>query len=50
MTLSAQSNLDFQAELDSQLHENIPGIMVAVICNDKNIDWSGASGFTDKVH
>lgn len=50
MTLSAQSNLDFQAELDSQLHENIPGIMVAVICNDKNIDWSGASGYTDKVH
>jgi D-alanyl-D-alanine carboxypeptidase len=50
MTLSAQSNFNFQADIDSQIHENIPGVLVTVISKENIIDWSGASGFTDKVH
>jgi len=50
ITMRAQSNLHFQAELDSQINENIPGVLVTVISKEKQIDWSGASGFTDKVH
>ena len=48
--MRAQSNLHFQAELDSQINENIPGVLLTVISKEKQIDWSGASGFTDKVH
>ncbi|MFZ9976460.1 MAG: serine hydrolase domain-containing protein [Candidatus Kapaibacteriota bacterium] len=50
MTLSAQSNFNFQADIESQLHENIPGVLLTVISKEKEIDWSGASGYTDKVH
>lgn len=46
--LSAQSNLNFQVDLDSQITENIPGVLVTVICKEKQIDWSGASGYADK--
>ena len=46
--LSAQSNLNFQADLDSHINENIPGVLVTVICKEKQIDWSGASGYADK--
>ncbi len=33
----------FQADLDSQIHENMPGILATVISKEKKIDWSGAS-------
>jgi D-alanyl-D-alanine carboxypeptidase len=46
--LSAQSNLNFQADVDSQINENIPGVLVTVLCKEKEIDWSGASGYADK--
>lgn len=46
--LSAQSNLNFQADLDSQINENIPGVLLTIICKEKQIDWSGASGYADK--
>lgn len=46
--LSAQSNLNFQVDLDSQINENMPGVLVTVIHKEKQIDWSGASGFDDK--
>ncbi|HBS85558.1 MAG: hypothetical protein A2W91_17255 [Bacteroidetes bacterium GWF2_38_335] len=46
--LSAQSNLNFQADIDNQINENIPGVLVTVICKEKQIDWSGASGYADK--
>ncbi len=49
MTLSAQSNFNFQADIDSQIHENIPGVLLTVISKENEIDWSGASGFSDKV-
>lgn len=48
--LSAQSNLNFQADLDSQINEKMPGVLVTVICKEKQIDWSGASGYADKVN
>jgi D-alanyl-D-alanine carboxypeptidase len=48
LKLSAQNNLNFQTDLDAQLNENVPGVMVTVICNEKQIDWSGASGYADK--
>ena len=41
--MRAQSNLHFQAELDSQINENIPGVLLTVISKEKQIDWSGAS-------
>ncbi|PKP36076.1 MAG: hypothetical protein CVT98_09285, partial [Bacteroidetes bacterium HGW-Bacteroidetes-15] len=45
----ANNVLDFQSELDSQVNENMPGILVSVISNDNNIyaNWNGASGFSD---
>jgi len=46
--LSAQSNLNFQADLDSQINEKMPGVLVTVICKENQIDWSGASGYADK--
>lgn len=41
--------LDSQTELDDQVNENMPGILVSIIINDQNnyIEWSGASGFSD---
>lgn len=47
-TLHAQHILNFQADLDSQINENIPGVLVAVIGQEKQIDWRGASGYADK--
>ena len=38
----------FQSVLDSQIDENIPGILVTIISKEKNIQWSGASGYSDK--
>lgn len=46
--LSAQNNLNFQADLDSQINENMPGVLATVICHEKQIVWSGASGYADK--
>jgi D-alanyl-D-alanine carboxypeptidase len=46
--LSAQSNLNFKSYLDSQITENIPGVLLTAICKEKQIDWSGASGYADK--
>lgn len=40
--------LNFQSDLDSQVNENMPGILVSVISKDKKINWTGASGFSDK--
>lgn len=39
----------FQKELDDQVNKNMPGILVSVITNNKNIciNWNGASGFSD---
>lgn len=43
------NTLDFQQEFDSQVNENMPGILVSIITRDKNnyIEWSGASGLAD---
>jgi len=45
----ANNALDFQSELDDQINENMPGILVSIITNDKNnyLEWSGASGYAD---
>ncbi len=40
----------FQSALDSQINDNMPGILVTVISRDKNIEWSGASGYSDKMN
>jgi hypothetical protein len=37
-----------QSEPDSQIDENNPGILITIISKEKNIDWIGASGFSDK--
>lgn len=41
--------IDFQSELDRQVNEQMPGILVSIISNDRQIqiDWSGASGYSD---
>jgi D-alanyl-D-alanine carboxypeptidase len=41
-------NSELQSDLDSELIENIPGILVNITSVDNNISWSGASGFSDK--
>lgn len=45
----SENVLVLQTELDEQVNENMPGILVSVITNDTNnyINWSGASGFSD---
>lgn len=47
---AAQDVLQFQSIVDSQIDENIPGILVTIISKEKNIDWSGASGYSDKLN
>jgi D-alanyl-D-alanine carboxypeptidase len=47
-TSRAQSKQNFQTDLDSQINENIPGVLVAVIGKGKQIDWRGASGYADR--
>ncbi|MDX9694181.1 MAG: serine hydrolase domain-containing protein [Bacteroidales bacterium] len=45
----SENTISFQKELDEQVNENMPGISVSVITNDKNfyINWNGASGLSD---
>jgi D-alanyl-D-alanine carboxypeptidase len=45
---SKRNTLQFQAALDNQISDNMPGILVTVISKEKNTDWSGASGYSDK--
>jgi D-alanyl-D-alanine carboxypeptidase len=40
--------LDFQSDLDSQVNENMPGILATVISEERNIYWNGAAGYSDK--
>jgi D-alanyl-D-alanine carboxypeptidase len=47
---SSKAGSTFQPDLDSQINENMPGILVTVISKEKDIDWSGASGYSDKVN
>ena len=44
-----KNTISFQKELDDQVNENMPGILVSVITNDKKlcINWNGASGLSD---
>lgn len=45
----SEDAIAFQKELDAQVNEYNPGILISVITNDKNnyINWNGASGFSD---
>ena len=45
---SAPITSAFQSDIDSQVSESIPGILAAVVSKDRNIDWSGASGYSCK--
>ena len=45
---SAPITSAFQSDIDSQVSESMPGIMAAVVSRDRNIDWSGASGYSCK--
>jgi D-alanyl-D-alanine carboxypeptidase len=47
-TQSSATTLAFQKALDSQISENASGILASVISKDKNIVWSGASGYDNK--
>lgn len=38
----------YQAILDGELNESITGILVNITSPDKNLSWSGASGYSDK--
>lgn len=38
----------FQSALDSLIDDNTPGILVTIDSKEKNINWSAASGFSDK--
>jgi D-alanyl-D-alanine carboxypeptidase len=42
--------LNFQSDLDNQINENMPGLLVCVISKDSdiNLTWKGAAGFSDK--
>jgi D-alanyl-D-alanine carboxypeptidase len=46
---SALFTAKFQSELDNQINENIPGLIVSLISKEKKIAWSGASGYDDKL-
>lgn len=46
-TAPSQDPYGFQADLQVELTENMPGILVSVISQDKNIRWTGAAGFSD---
>ena len=43
----SNTNISFQDEADGQVNENMPGILVSVISQEKNIDWCGGSGYSD---
>lgn len=42
--------LNFQSDLEDQINENMPGLLVCVISKDSdiNLTWKGAAGFSDK--
>ena len=39
----------FQIALDSQLNENMPGILVSVDAKKYGLSWSGSAGYSDKA-
>ena len=39
---------EFQAEIDKEVNENMPGILIHIESPERNISWSGASGFSDR--
>ena len=47
---SGQQNLhkEFQKAIDGEIHENMPGILIHIESPDRNISWSGASGYSEK--
>ena len=45
---SAPITSAFQSDIDSQVSESMPGIMAAGVSRGRNIDWSGASGYSCK--
>lgn len=48
-TSGNKNSANFQFLLDDELNDNTPGILVNITAADKSIQWSGASGFSDKV-
>ncbi len=39
---------DFQASINKEVNENMPGILIHVESPDRHISWSGAAGYSDK--
>jgi D-alanyl-D-alanine carboxypeptidase len=39
---------DFQAVIDKEINENMPGILIHVESPDRHISWSGAAGYSDR--
>lgn len=39
---------EFQAEIDKEVNDNMPGILIHIESPGRNISWSGASGFSDR--
>ncbi|MBK9389314.1 MAG: beta-lactamase family protein [Bacteroidetes bacterium] len=39
---------EFQAAIDKEINENMPGLLIHIESPDRNISWSGAAGFSDK--
>jgi hypothetical protein len=39
---------EFQAAIDKEITDNMPGILIHVESPGRNISWGGAAGFSDK--
>jgi D-alanyl-D-alanine carboxypeptidase len=39
---------EFQAAIDKEINENMPGLLIHIESPDRKISWSGAAGFSDK--
>ncbi|MFA8300744.1 MAG: serine hydrolase domain-containing protein [Hyphomicrobiales bacterium] len=45
--VSEKNHSHLQTQLDSELSDDLPGVLVSVISPDKGINWSGAAGLSD---